>query len=185
MDNQTPNAAAAGLQEPIRHFSGAHGHIISGLLDLQHLPEMAVVLERARTVASATLEMFDKQVLQHHAEEEQELFVSVQRSCRDAREGHQVRELVDRLTLEHRQIERLWSRIRPAVALTAAGKVHGDSALADEVRSLCELYGGHAKLEEEVFLPLADTILGRNANHMAALVVSLHMRNAPLPRSYI
>ena len=29
-----------------------------------------------------------------------------------------------------------------------------------------------------MFLPLSQTILGRNSNHMAALGVSLHMRHA-------
>ena len=107
------------------------------------------------------------------------------RSCRDARESHRVRQLVDQLTAEHRRIEALWARVRPAVALTAAGKPHRDEAFEEEVRTLVGLYRAHARLEEEVFLPLADLVLGRNPNHMAALDVSLHLRRAPAPRAYI
>jgi hypothetical protein len=46
-------------------------------------------------------------------------------------------------------------------------------------------YNAHANYEETEFLPLAETILGRNANHMAALGLSLHMRHTPIPYGYI
>jgi hypothetical protein len=40
-----------------------------------------------------------------------------------------------------------------------------------------DTYLAHARLEEDVFLPLSQTILGRNSNHMAALGMSMHMRH--------
>jgi hemerythrin-like domain-containing protein len=185
MEQQPPARSAPELQAPIRQFSGSHDGILRGLNELAELPGLAKAVERARTQSAALIELFDKVVLVHHADEEQELFVSVQRSCRDARECAQVQTLVDRLKAEHRRIEALWAKIRPALAHTAAGKVHGGS-FAQEVDTLVRLYGEHARLEEEVFLPLADRILGRNANHMAALDIALHLRHAPPPRtSYI
>ena len=39
-------------------------------------------------------------------------------------------------------------------------------------------YKGHARFEEQSFLPLSKTILGRNGDHLAALGVSMHMRRA-------
>jgi hypothetical protein len=173
---------AAALHAPIRQFSGSHDGILAGLRELHALPALAAALERARASAAATLDLFDKVVLVHHADEEQELFVSVLRSAGDPQEEAQVRSLVDRLTAEHRRIEALWAKVRPAVARTAAGKVHGEP-FGQEVEQLVRLYGEHARLEEEVFLPLADRILARNANHMAALDVALHLRHAPPPRS--
>lgn len=173
------------LHEPLRQFHGSHEGILAGLQELHALPGLAALLQRARAGAAATLDLFDHVVLRHHAEEEQELFVSVLRSCRDARESHRVRQLVDQLTAGHRRIEALWSRIRPAVAMTAVGKAHRDAEFEDEVGELVELYREHARLEEEVFLPLADQILGRDPNHMAALDLSLHMRRAPAPSAYI
>lgn len=173
------------LEAPIRHFCGAHQEITGGLRQLQQLPELARALEQARAMAAATLKLFDEVVLQHHAEEEQELFVSVRRSCRDAHKSHRVDQLVERLTAEHRHIERSWARVRPALVLVAAGKAHRNPALADEVASLVQDYAGHARLEEQEFLPLAADILGRDANHMAALDVSLHLRRAPAPAAYI
>lgn len=173
------------LQQPIRQFCGSHDGILGGLQELRVLPELATFLRRARASAAATLDLFDRLVLPHHAEEEQELFASVLRSCREAEETRRVRQLVDRLTAEHRRIEALWSRVRPAVVLTAAGKPHQHADFEEEVRTLVELYRAHARLEEEVFLPLADQVLGRDPNHMAALDVSLHLRRAPAPSAYI
>lgn len=177
--------ASQELHEPLRQFSGAHDGILAGLQEMHALPELAALLQRARAGAAATLDLFDHVVLRHHAEEEQELFVSVLRSCRDARESHRVRQLVDQLTLGHRRIEALWARVRPAIVLTAAGKPHRDGAFEDEVHELVRLYREHARLEEEVFLPLADQILGRDPNHMAALDLSIHLRRVPAPSAYI
>lgn len=174
--------AAPQLHEPVNQFHGSHEHIIDGLHSLEKLPELAAALERARQVASATLMLFDKVVHEHHADEEQELFVHVQKSCKDIREGHRVQELVARLAADHRRIEKMWLKLRPAVALTAQGKVHGVPDFRGEVAKLVEIYLEHAQLEEEVFLPLADAILGRDANHMAALDIALHLRHAPPPR---
>jgi pyridoxamine 5'-phosphate oxidase len=174
--------AAQVLHEPVNQFHGAHEHIVEGLHSLERLPELAAALARAREIANATLMLFDKVVHEHHADEEQELFVHVQKSCTDIREGHRVQELVGRLAADHRQMEKMWLKLRPAVALTAQGKVHAAPDFAGEVAKLVELYLEHAQLEEEVFLPLADAILGRDAHQMEALDVALHLRHAPPPR---
>jgi hypothetical protein len=177
--------AEPGLHAPIRQFSGSHDGILRGLQARSELPALAAAMEQARIKAAATLELFDKVVIGHHADEEQELFVSVQRSCRDAREAAQVQTMVDRLKAEHRAVEAMWKKVRPAVAHTAAGKVQGP-AYTEDVAKLVRLYGEHARFEEETFLPLADQILSRNENHMAALDIALHLRHAPPPRnSYI
>lgn len=171
------------LHSPVRDFQGSHGYIVEGLHGLGKLPELAAALEHARHVAHATLTLFDKVVREHHADEEQELFVHVQKSCGTAAEEEHVRTLVRQLVAEHREIEKLWHRLRPAVAATAQGKPHEMPDFGAEVAKLVELYLGHARLEEEEFLPLADGILGRNANHLAALDIALHLRHAPLPKS--
>ena len=49
-----------------------------------------------------------------------------------------------------------------------------------DVHQLVTAYAAHAGYEEKEFLPLSQTILGRNSNHMAALGLSLHMRHTPL-----
>jgi hypothetical protein len=183
MDPRPPASADTALQAPLRQFRGSHDGILHGLHDLQELPALAAAMARARATAAATLDLFDKVVLLHHADEEQELFVSVLRSSRGEAETAQVQALVDRLTAEHRVIEAAWRQVRPAVAQTAAGKPHSAAVFGAEIDRLVDLYAGHARLEEEEFLPLADAILGRDANHMAALGVALHLRHAPPPRT--
>lgn len=181
-DKMADTQPAAELHGPMNEFHGAHQHIIDGLHALEKLPELADALERARNIASVTLTLFDKVVHDHHADEEQELFVHVQKSCKDIREGHRVQELVARLAADHRRIEKMWLKVRPAVALTAQGKVHGVPDFRGDIARLVEIYLEHAQLEEEVFLPLAEAILTRDANHMAALDIALHLRHAPPPR---
>jgi hypothetical protein len=46
-------------------------------------------------------------------------------------------------------------------------------------------YKAHAAYEEAEFLPLSETILSRNSNHMAALGMSIHMRHAKPVNAYI
>jgi hypothetical protein len=175
--------SSATLHRPMRQFGGAHRHITEGLASFAQLPGLAEALLAARRTASATLHLFDEVVGPHHGDEEKELFIAVERSCRDAQESERVAQLVRRLTAEHRQIERMWARVRHAVAQTAAGRVHEMPEFNDDVAELVDLYRAHARFEEEVFLPLADEILSRNANHMAALDIALHLRHAPPPRS--
>lgn len=53
------------------------------------------------------------------------------------------------------------------------------------LESLVQRYRAHAQLEEQAFLPLAQEILGRQDQHMAALGLMLHMRHVPQFVSYI
>lgn len=183
-DKDVAPATPPELHGPVKEFHGSHEHIIEGLHSLEKLPELAVALERARLVAHATLTLFDKVVHDHHMDEEQELFVHVQKSCKDIKEGHRVEDLVRHLAGDHRRIEKMWLKLRPAVAKTAEGKVHGMPDFQQDVAKLVEIYLEHAQLEEEVFLPLADAILTRDGNHMAALDLALHLRHAPPPRAF-
>jgi hemerythrin-like domain-containing protein len=176
---------ASDPRAPLTPFRGAHAGILQGLQDLRELPALAAALQRARAIAEATLALFDDVVRSHHGDEEQELFVAVERSAREPDEAQRVRELVAVLVTQHRQIEALWVQARPAVARVAAGKVPETSMLGAEVDRLVNLYEAHARLEEDVFLPLADSILRRDANHAEALGVALHVRHAPPPRAYI
>lgn len=174
--------AATALHDPIRTFCGSHQAIFHGLAELRRLPALAESLKEARATAQATLAMFDGDVASHHADEEKELFVAVMESARGTTDEAHVDDLVSRLTAEHRRIERLWTRLRPAMKAVAAGKEANLPGFTEAVQELARAYSEHACLEEESFLPLADRILSRNPNHLAALDLSLHMRHAPWPR---
>lgn len=183
MNRPVPDASAEDA--PLQEFRGAHAGILEGVHGLRELPALAAAMERARGIATATLDLFDQVVLRHHAEEEQDLFDAVLRSCRDAAEREQVNDLVALLTAQHRQVEELWAKLRPVVSRVAAGKAPAEAMFGAEVDRLVGLYEQHARREEEEFLPLADRILRRNPNHMAALGVALHVRHTLPPRAYI
>ena len=70
----------------------------------------------------------------------------------------------------------MWSRLEPA--LQAVAKGHDSDVDRMAVQRLVDTNLGHARYEEQEFLPLSQTLLSRDGNHMAALGVSLHMRHA-------
>ncbi len=168
---------------PLTSFSQCHQGILSQLQAFEELPALQAAAARARTVAAQTLVLFRDAVLGHHADEENELFPAVLRSAAPGAEADQVRAMVRRLTEEHRMIEARWKNLESAVkAVAKAGAAELDTVAVQE---LVQLYSAHARFEEEQFLPLAQTILSRNGNHMEALGLSLHLRHAPQPLGHI
>lgn len=168
---------------PVDDFSDCHAGILATLRTFGTLPPLQDAAQRARKVAADTLALMDKAVIEHHAEEEEELFPAVLRSAEPGQERDRVQTLIWRLTDEHREIEDLWKHLRPEVARAAAGKEAHVSQEA--VNMLVGIYKQHAHTEERDFLPLAQNILGRNDNHMAALGLSIHMRHRAVPVGYI
>lgn len=162
---------------PLESFSHCHDGIIAHLGGLDELPALAEAAARAQEIAAKTLRFFAESMLTHHEEEERELFTAVTASANPGDEAREVRSMVERLTREHREIEATWHRLVPQLKRLSNGRlVPLDGAMAAE---LVKRYKAHADFEESVFLPLCQTILGRNGSHMAALGLSLHMRHAP------
>ncbi|MCK0509668.1 hemerythrin domain-containing protein [Aromatoleum buckelii] len=170
-------------ETPLSDFSNCHAGILEGLEAFAELPALVSAADRARRVGQRMVDLFATGVIEHHAEEEEELFPAVVASSEPGEELDRVKQLVDRLTREHREFEAMWKRLAPAVKKAARGQsVQLDLA---EVERLVRTYAEHASFEEAEFLPLSERILGRNSNHMAALGLSLHMRHAPLAKRNI
>lgn len=172
----------AADETPLNTFSRCHAGIVSQLESTAKLPELVDAAARARETAQRTLDLFRDSVLPHHDEEEKELFTAVLQSALPAEKEH-VRALVETLTTEHRAIEAMWKKVEPAVRHAAKGQPAEIDA--DLMADLVRRYLHHARTEEAEFLPLAERILGRNSNHMAALGLSLHMRHVPHVVGYI
>ena len=66
--------------------------------------------------------------------------------------------------------------LRPA-DLGLLASLHAAMNRVADLSRLVSQYRAHAQFEEQEYLPLAQQILGRNGNHMAALGLSLHMRH--------
>ena len=179
-------AATAGWSDPatpLAGFSRCHEGIINQVEAFAGLPALVEAADRARNVAADTLALFEHVVLAHHGDEESELFPAVLRWAKKGEEHDRVQALIQKLTAEHRHIEKLWRELRSPVEAAARGKpadLDGEAAAR-----LARAYAVHAAFEEQQFLPLAQEILARDSAHLASLGMSLHMRHAPRIPGYI
>ena len=169
--------------QPIADFSQCHEGIFKKLDQLSELPALLEPAQRAREVAEKSLEFFREAIFEHHLEEERELFPAVLASAHPGEEAERVQGMVRRLTNEHRMLEGLWKRLESDLKKVAKG--HSTDLDVGELQRLVTDYAAHARFEEAEFLPLSETILGRNSNHMAALGLSLHMRHVKPVAAYI
>ncbi len=170
-------------EAPISHFSNCHLGIFAQLSRVGDLPALLGPAAQARKIAEDSLAFFSKAMYSHHSEEEKDLFPAVRQSADAGVERLRVEGLVEQLTHDHRALEKLWESLEPGLRKVAKGQDTTLDVLALE--SLVQRYQAHAKLEEQDFLPLAQTILGRNDNHMAALGLTLHMRHVPYFATHI
>lgn len=164
--------------EPIQDFSHCHAGILAKLDMLGELPALLAPAARAREVAAQAVEFFSEAIFEHHLDEERELFPAVLASAAKGDEHDLVQLIARRLTDEHRELETTWKRLQPELKKVAKG--HASEVNVADIERLVTRYRAHAQFEEIEFLPLAQTILARNANHMAALGLSLHMRHSPM-----
>lgn len=163
--------------EPIQDFSQCHVGIVKKLEMLGELPALLAPAARAREIAENAVEFFREAIFEHHLDEERELFPAVLSSAETGKEYDDVKAMAKRLTDEHRELEAMWKRLESGLKKVAKG-LPSDVSVA-EIERLVTQYRAHAEFEETEFLPLAQTILGRNSNHLAALGLSLHMRHTP------
>jgi hypothetical protein len=179
MNKSDPQALTVDLTSPLSEFSLCHAGIVAQLTALTALAAPLDAGVRIREVASGMLALFRGPVPEHHADEEKELFPAVVRSASAGDERNRLQAMVDRLTTEHRVVEALWEELEPAASAAARGKPATlDGAVAAD---LMQRYLDHAAFEEQTFLPLAKSILGRNGEHMAELGLALHLRRSSRP----
>lgn len=163
---------------PLQDFSHCHDGIVKKLDMLDELPDLLTAADRARDIAATALDFFREAMFAHHTDEERELFPAVLASAEAGDEATHVAALVQRLTDEHRALEALWAALERDLKQVAKGQT--SRLQRTQVQALVRQYQAHAAFEEAEFLPLCQTILGRNSHHMAALGLSLHMRHTPV-----
>lgn len=174
---------AIDTDQPLMNFSNCHVGIVSQLDRLGSLPALLAPAELARKTAEGALAFFPKAMFAHHAEEEQELFPAVRASAHVGDERLRIEGMIERLTSQHRELERLWASLEGDLRKVAKGQ--STSLDVARLNDLVDLYQAHARFEEDEFLPLSQVVLGRNSHHMAALGLSLHLRHAPYVRAHI
>ena len=181
--NQPSKPSDPASDNAVGQFSHAHLGILMQLDRLSTLPALLAPARMAQDTAQRVVDFFREAVFEHHQDEEEALFPALLESAHAGEERQRVNTLVDALTAEHRVIEGLWRQLEPELKHVAQGRSYHINAPVLE--DLVSRYQAHAQVEETQLLPLADTILGRHGNHMAALGLSLHMRHQPPPIGHI
>lgn len=179
----TPAHPGPTAQAPLTTFTDCHVGILKRLKALDALPALLEPAAQARQIAADSLAFFREAIFEHHLDEERDLFPAVLASAQPGAERETVQSMTERLTREHRAIETLWKGLEKG--LKRVGKGQDADLDVDELHQLVAAYAAHARYEETEFLPLSQSILGRNSNHMAALGLSLHLRHVRQPVAYI
>lgn len=153
---------AASTEAPLEMLAACHIRILHQCKVLQRL---AVHLsahgsdDEAQRAAIAIMRYFDTAAVDHHADEEQDLFPALLESVAGS-DPVCIRQMIDRLCHEHRLLEAAWRKLRKALAQIAAGKKA--VLAADEVDAFVRLYSDHLQLEEQELLPMAQRLLGHH-----------------------
>jgi hemerythrin-like domain-containing protein len=150
---------AAGFEAPLEMLAACHGRVERQCQTLLRLvPHLAAngPDQAAREAAQSVMRYFDTSARHHHADEEEDLFPALLQTASDAGLTP-LRELIDALRAQHRELEQVWGQLRRKLEGILIGTT--SELAADEVGRLVELYRGHIACEEEELLPLAARLL--------------------------
>ena len=112
--------------------------------------------DEARAAANKLIAFFDTATMQHHADEEDELFPALIESMAGS-DAICLRQMIDGLTADHRALEACWQHLRGVLERIAAGECV--PLLADEVEVLAACHERHMEREERDLLPMAARLL--------------------------
>ena len=113
--------------------------------------------EQARQAAHNIMRYFDTSAIQHHADEEQDLFPALIESMAGS-DAVCIREMIGGLSADHRELESRWRRLRDTLKRIESGET---AALSEkDVEAFTGLYRQHIQREEDELLPMAARLLG-------------------------
>ena len=161
-DSRIPgfHGPAAGFEAPLEMLAACHGRIERQCATLLRLaPHLAIhgADAQARTAAANVLRYFDTAALQHHADEEVDLFPALLESMAGS-DAVCIRDLTERLGAEHRMLEAAWQDLRGPLTKIAEGEAA--SIPAAQLEAFADLYASHLALEDAELLPMAARLLG-------------------------
>jgi hemerythrin-like domain-containing protein len=151
---------SAGFEAPLEMLAACHSRIQRQCDTLRRLvTHVAAQGADAQAVeaAQAVMRYFDHAALDHHADEEQDLFPALLESMAGS-DAVCLRELVEQLTQQHRELEALWQTLRRVLVRIGAGEAAAlDAAL---VQRLVTAYEQHLAREDAELLPMAARLIG-------------------------
>ncbi len=173
--------APAGYDDPVGMLLGCHRRIEKKLATLKALATQLAakgIDAEATAEAQAMLRYFDAPAAYHHDDEEIDLLPLLETRIADAAERKRLRDLAERLREDHREIERIWSRLKRPLESIAEGFMR---ALPDtDLQAFITLYKRHIEAEETVIVPLAARWITQD--DLAALGRAMAARRgAPFP----
>jgi hemerythrin-like domain-containing protein len=151
---------SASFEVPLEMLSACHLRIEQRCATLRRLaPHVAArgADAEAWEAATSVIRYFDTAAIDHHADEEEDLFPALIESMAGS-DAVCLRELTHALTAEHRQLEARWRLLRADLERIAAN----DGAALDPaaVEGFVGLYERHIAREESELLPMAARLLG-------------------------
>lgn len=154
-----PAHEPAATEVALAMLAACHGRVAQHGATLErlarHLEAQGVDAE-ARDAAAGLLRYFDTSARDHHADEEADLFPALIESMAGS-DAVCLRELTAALTDEHRELERRWRALRPALEQAAAGRPA--RLAAEAVSAFNDLYARHIAREDHELLPMAKRLL--------------------------
>lgn len=162
------------FDDPIELLYACHGNVRRFALALERLsrlPPEERVGASARQTARQILNYFDRAAVNHHEDEEADLFPALRRLG-----DPDLNREIDRLEHEHKEMSAAWQAIRRELLEITEGQ----SASLANASAFADLYRTHAAFEDDVIYPVATTVLDpaallRLGHSMAA------RRGAPAP----
>ncbi|MBF6617936.1 hemerythrin domain-containing protein [Pollutimonas thiosulfatoxidans] len=154
------SSPGASTEAPLEMLAACHQRIVSQCSTLKRLAEHLPVHGSdadARRAATSLKRYFNTAAIQHHADEEQDLFPALIESMAGS-DAVCIRGLTTALSDEHRMLERQWRRLE--VVLDAVERGEAAALPADAVSGFISLYQRHIQREEDELLPMAARLLG-------------------------
>jgi hemerythrin-like domain-containing protein len=153
----------AGYDDPLGMLTGCHRRIEKKIGTLKalcaHLSAKGIDAE-ASTAAQSVLRYFNVAAAHHHADEEQDLFPMLEHRIVVGAERERFLLLGKQLREEHREIERVWARLRKPLEAVADGLMR--TIPETDVHAFATLYARHIQAEESVFRSLIERWLGKS-----------------------
>jgi hemerythrin-like domain-containing protein len=150
---------AAGFDLPLEMLEACHRRVERQCATLRRVvPHLSAngADAQARDAAQAVMRYFDTAAPRHHADEEEDLFPALLESMAGS-DAVCLREIIQGLCDQHRELERRWAGLRRDLVRVASGQ--GSTLSLDDVEAFVALYEGHIAREENELLPMARRLL--------------------------
>lgn len=151
--------SAPGMETPLEMLEACHERLQAQLGTLARLaawlPEHGADAQ-ARQAAANVMRYFDLAAVNHHLDEEEDLFPVLRVRVDDARRGA-LQDLLDWILADHQAMFAAWAAMRARLDPIARGEIA--ELPAPEVAAFAERYRRHIEREEGELLPMARQLL--------------------------